>query len=1050
MASFDLISALRLEPPPSSPTAARLLSPHLPSLLASPARHGRRPLSLRPIHTAPAMSLRIPSAAAPAGGKKVQAAGKDRTVRALLSEFEATTEGEDSGGDSHQHQRRLQQETDSSNASDSDSADAQQGRADAARHEASTSSSSSSHSPSLSSASSLSKNRSHTPQDEDEHRDDLALDLAEAATSSTPSLTVITASRSSLSSPSYPLSPTSSLPSSPSAYTLSPVSSLAALPTPNIGSPLLTLHSRTASAPISSLASFPPAASIIVRGCYLLTQLDQKPTSPGLTFLTLHLTRTAAFTRPGLQVVQDEAVTRHIDLHRIIACTTAHADPHLLVVALSEQGERAKKEEGEEEGERVEFRLASQADAAHLVALVNGQPSPLRTMDCLHKGWVEQWTPQGWTRRFVRLFTHRLLVYRSVTSSLPVQVFPMNAKREVGGVEVSAGEDGQLVVEFNADKTGVSDVVWRCISEPSYLQWTDALQLTPLPPPTEQSTPSPTFSPSTPATLTSSAATPKSDSPASAGGSPTAPFTPSRPPVSLPTALSSQKAFMSYLLELSAVQPLFPSILMTAAAFAQVTPGSFLRKRNPALSTIDASLLSYHALLSTLSHVWCEARLVMVDEFEQSGSGQIGFCFPGFDSQVFDVGRLSVIACHQLLSSEAHPLRLTPHDYRLAMESSSPAKEMMQSSPDFSSLFASGQRELAKALAAQSQRLLLHHCTLASYMKAHQHCMQNGDALAWPDVRQAVQGSKNSDLQRHCTPVSYLYNPPATDLHELIVELKAQEKRSINRPYTSFPTAEPTAPTPTVSPVAAAAVGETLPAASPSPSPLSRRRFFGKGKENATPSSAKPKQSPASPATPTTPGTPPTAGSPTSPASPSAVEGEVRCLCDPVHLLFLLRTLLHYRRHALSNLLTTVSRTVPHLHASDKAGAQSVEALMAVGEEERSRVAVALSALPRAEDVEREVRRQRRERRERRAEAEVRRRVMVEKEQQTSLQSAIMTARSLIHAFEKKHGQDPYEEADQDDEHQDDEEEEEEEEEEEQPKSPDPVGLRVVLDAGIW
>ncbi len=738
---------------------------------------------------------------------------------------------------------------------------------------------------------------------------------------------------------------------------------------------------RTTSAPVTSAVSSPPTSPtshVIVRGCYLLTEVDRILAPPGRTFLSVNLSPqlTSPTTSRGIQIVQEEAVIRHLPLDSIERCTAAPRDPHVILVATR------TRVGGEEGTQAVEFRLTSHLDAQHVVALVNRlitpaatpcPPPPIRTHECTHKGWIEQWTPQlpeEWSLRYARHFTHRLLFYRSPTSSLPLHVFPLPSSDDRAGVTIGANEEGQFVIEFPADKMGANDVVWRCVDSPSHTQWMAALQLTPVE----------TDSLTSPASPSASALAEM--------GLPPAP-----PPIDLQPTLSSQKAFMSYLFELSVIKPLFPSSLITSSSFIAATPGSFLRKRNPALTSIDASLASYHLLLSSLSTLWSEARLVMVDEYEQSGSSQIGFCFPGFDSQVFDVGRLSVIACAQLLSAESHLLRFNATDYQLAIESSSPAKEMMQSSPDFSSLYASGHKERAKSLAAQSQRLLLHHCSLASYMKAHQHEVQNGDTMTWADVILSVQGQRNKDLQRVFLPVSYLYNPSTVFLHDLIVALKAKEV-DLTVPYRSFPCLSATSPILLSAPVGSDRA--TTAAVSPSP----RRGFFGrKGKGEAE----------SSPASPTVSSTPtPTPGSPLTPSSPRLIDGELRCLCDPVHLLLLLRTLLHYRRHALSTLLSVVGKTLPFLSSSnvDKVAMGCVEGLKSSAEVERSRVVFVLSVLPKAEEIEREVRRERRERREKRAEQEARRQAMKEKEREHSLQHHILTAKQAIDAFEREEGSD--------------------------------------------
>ena len=988
-----------------------LLDPVYPSVFSLPRSSRRSALSRSRYGRLALMKDAVkPSTPAMLGGASdaAPAMRQERKVvaRALLPEFEDTTEGESSSEDGGQL-------SDHRKDSDSDNSDRalnpKEEKPRASEQRSTTAASTSAPSAAVASArieppaasppSSLSRVTVDTEDDEQ-------YSLPPAPPSS-PHVDVAPAGQTGggRSVPHFSLAPAAAAP----AVSGPRVSVTAAT---RLNSP--TVPTRVASAPVppSTAAAAhtgdksptTPSTTVIVRGCYLLTQVDGVSTPPGKAFLSLNLTKGAGEGR-GLQVVEDERVVRQIDIDHIDRCQPSLSDAHLLTVGYG--GTKA-----------AAFRLASHTDVQHVVALINGltpstsltsplpssssfsfppAPStPVRTQECIHKGWIEQWTPPTatgdglWVRRYARLFTHRLLFYRSSTSPLPVHVFPLSARDE-RGVVIGTTEERHLIIEFPSDKTGVSDVVWRCADAAGFTGWTHALRIN------VGSEPMSPTSPSSPAVAS--------------------PSTLSTPPatIALAPTLSSQKAFMSYVFELAIVKPLFPSSLATSTAFQQGTPSSFLRKRSASLAVVDSSLASYHLLMSSLSALWCEARLVMVDEYEQSGSGQIGFSFPGFDSQIFDVGRLSVIACAQLLSAETHALRFDHKDYHLAIESSSPAKEMMQSSPDFSSLYSAGQRERVKALAAQSQRLLLHHCSLASHMKAHQHELQNGDVIAWAEVLTSVDVRKNAELQDVFAPVAYVYNPTAGALHELIVALK--KDRDSSAPYASFPelTAQ-SSPTAASTPEKLSAGGAVAsPGSGNAEKSAKKGSFFGgkaKGKGPPSPTVLLP-ASPASPGT---------------PLSPVRSASELRCLCDSVHLILLLRTLLHYRRHALSTLLTTINKTLPALSSSsDRVALQALTALQGAVDVERHRVVFVLSVLPKAEEIDKEVRRQRRERRERRAEQEVRRQAMKEREHELSIRQLIDGAKQAIDSYEAAEA-----EANDDGEREEEEEEEEGDEEEDE------------------
>ena len=786
----------------------------------------------------------------------------------------------------------------------------------------------------------------------------------------------------------------------------------------------------------SSPSSTSPSAhkTIIVRSTYLLTAVDRVPVAAGACFLSLNLSPSDTAPR-GLQLVQAEAVTRHIDMQRIVSCSTATDDGHVLSLlyqrvlpaSVSDSSSPSAEEKESLVQETAEFRLSSLLDAQHvralMAALVSVSPASsaigrvvpsVKGQQCVRKGWIEHQTGSSssgsddggeaqpvWTRRFARLYDNRLLFFRTAYSPLPVHVVPLSCDGPESRAAVSSPGALQVRLDCCNGDSGSRTVVWRCQDDQTHQDWLQALQA-------EAPTPQPPATPPAPATpVRKTSISERSESHSS-----TSPSSASLSSSSLPLSslIASQRSFMAYLLEVSALRPLCPSSLPSAAAFQLLTPSARLRRRQAALCSLDSALLSYHHLLAALFSIWCEARLLMVDRLEQSGSGQIGFSFPGFDTQVFDVGKLCVIACGQLLSPQPHALLFTARDFQLAMESSSPAKEMMQSSPDITQLFARGEREEARALAAQSQRLLLHHCALASHVKSHQTELRAGDVLVWEEVMATV-GSRSSntavlDMYR---PVSYVFNPSLTALHSLIAQVKCRRKTETAAVYASFPAAIsyataaavalPVKPSPTHTRSASASTSaSTSPVQPSSPAAASTSRGFfsrvlsspSKSTPPVSPSSSRASKStppsprlavcppPASPLSPIALVSPVVSSlpAPLSPAScTSPPVADLRCLADPLHLLLLLRTLLHYRRHALSSLLAAVTDALQSMKAapSPPSDLAAVQSLHAEAEKEKEAVMAALSALPRQEEIELEDRRERRERRERKEEQDARR-----------------------------------------------------------------------------
>ena len=256
--------------------------------------------------------------------------------------------------------------------------------------------------------------------------------------------------------------------------------------------------------------------------------------------------------------------------------------------------------------------------------------------------------------------------------------------------------------------------------------------------------------------------------------------------------------------------------------------------------------------------------------------------------------------------------------------------------------------------------------------------------------------------------VEYVWNPSLGALHRCIQAVKASHRVGVVTSATSFPPLDTLAEhnNPVTAGLPFAAMRESVPTPSASsgghsavtstPSKLSLFGLRGKGSSVDTTVTS----SPATPLSPMSPASPSPSSTPASPsvaAFNSAVE--VRCLVDSIHLVFLLRTLLHYRRHALSSLHSSL---LPALaaHNRDHSVAGVVSSLLSAVERERDEVVRVLSVLPSQAEIEREDKRQRKERKERRRQAEKRRAAMEERQREESLQQQIADTKQLLHEWE--------------------------------------------------
>ena len=629
---------------------------------------------------------------------------------------------------------------------------------------------------------------------------------------------------------------------------------------------------------------------------YLIAAIDGVTCRQDKTLFSINL----APSRPQIELVDREAVTRAIPLSALLSCDPSVTDSHTLqLVHLSETKRESKlKRIPQATTHMLRLRFPSLDDAQDVSAilraccyLASSSTSPPASFPllsatihgqlCLHKSYIDKQSSTShlsWAKRYLLLFPNRLILYRSPSAPYPVNVLPLTVD-DLDSHAVVGREKGKLVLNFGQGRevlvwkgcgvgSGASEELTRWMSaiateqtasfrtpvsalfSPALIaalqagrgldeRWlsqvssaassrrgsvTDALFPPPLPPLPPASIATAALTSVTTASSTSisppvshggSFSAQFDGNPMLNGGSPAAyspnaspPFnaavflstlssqsppllhiasnsasnsrdSSSAPPLSLAALLSSPRSFFHYLLHLSSLPLLFSSDLPTVTSFQRVTPQPLFKKRGKLMHAIDHALSAYHAAVTASTALLRDSRLVTIDEFEQSGSGQIGFAYPGFDEQVFDVGRLSVVGCGQLIAAGGvmggGGLEFTRSDYLSAIESNSPAKELMQSSPDVGALYEGGEVAEAKALSKAAQRVMLHNCALAQHLKGRigqssRHMLAHNELVLWSAVLSTASATSlpNASVLQSFLPCAYITNPALATLQQML------------------------------------------------------------------------------------------------------------------------------------------------------------------------------------------------------------------------------------------------------------------------------------------
>jgi len=411
---------------------------------------------------------------------------------------------------------------------------------------------------------------------------------------------------------------------------------------------------------------------------------------------------------------------------------------------------------------------------------------------CFHKGYVEKTRKSkvSWAKRYLRLFSNRLLIFRSHDSPFPVNVICLsgvpslnnkltNDYERIEAVKVSAGADGR---SFSIEQSSVSSAsgsakkaVFRTETTKDMQMWLTALQA-------EQD---PRFDQPISALQAKEGAMVAAAPEPSPADSPTRSVSPSvwqkkqtdhehaGQVLALAKMHYNQPRYFSLIAKIRENKIIFSSDVYTGEEWAKVTPQKFFSSRGKLIKEIDDALHAYHIFIQSANEVLKTCRVVCTELGSVSSASQIGFSFPGMDTQVFDVGRIGVVAPWQFFAG-AGSLSFQKADWDGAMNSNCVAKELMQTSPDVSSLFELKRNDEAKSIMKSAQEQVLHNICLAAYFRAHGMSddrkikLTPGDVLSWANVLAQFDEGLNRVLMEAWAHLAYVFNPDREVVEQLI------------------------------------------------------------------------------------------------------------------------------------------------------------------------------------------------------------------------------------------------------------------------------------------
>jgi PH domain len=204
----------------------------------------------------------------------------------------------------------------------------------------------------------------------------------------------------------------------------------------------------------------------------------------------------------------------------------------------------------------------------------------------------------------------------------------------------------------------------------------------------------------------------------------------------------------------------------SAEAFLKTSEIGFAM-RGARIKAMDKALQNYQQAVRSTVTLLEECRLLSVELVSSSAQSQISFSFPSFDTQVFDVGKFAIVDCKRFFHASGRE-QFTEDDWKGAMGSRSIPKELMQSSPDVTDLYDSGDIDEARHIAIESTTSLLHNLAISAYCRGHAYKLVSDSDFSWMTVMAFLDSDRNSQHMAAWHKRQYMYLPTTSSMMQLL------------------------------------------------------------------------------------------------------------------------------------------------------------------------------------------------------------------------------------------------------------------------------------------
>eukprot|EP00475_Leptophrys_vorax_P024807 TRINITY_DN3435_c0_g1_i1.p1 TRINITY_DN3435_c0_g1~~TRINITY_DN3435_c0_g1_i1.p1 ORF type:complete len:897 (+),score=211.91 TRINITY_DN3435_c0_g1_i1:407-3097(+) len=190
---------------------------------------------------------------------------------------------------------------------------------------------------------------------------------------------------------------------------------------------------------------------------------------------------------------------------------------------------------------------------------------------------------------------------------------------------------------------------------------------------------------------------------------------------------------------------------------------------------VGCAVQAYQDCVSKIWHILQNCLLVCEDGYVK-GDENIGFSHPGFDTEVFQVASLSVLSGWSMFSGSGARDSLSDSGWEGCLSANSIAKELMQTLPEISHLYESGQSALAREITNEAVTRQLHNLIIAQFVRYNRIDLFSGKIVKfhWPQAMSAQKrGDRTKEVLKDKEKNTYFFNPSLELLHDNICGRKS-------------------------------------------------------------------------------------------------------------------------------------------------------------------------------------------------------------------------------------------------------------------------------------